>query len=167
MRRLHRQAAVKHDDQPENPSMSSALQDGLIFSQLTSYMEEARESTQVSVFKLADLVKMYQDRQQDFGITTKVNSTRLKQRLLSHFMDLEARTQGRDILLAFSKELSEQLKSVYEYDEDAICLAKAAKLIRRDFACFVHKGTIASTAALVQVQTHIFMAIKQFYRLPL
>ena len=60
------------------------------------YIEEARlDEETAQVFKLAYLVELYQSRMQQLGIKldTRVNTTRLKQRLLAQFSDMRAHTQ--------------------------------------------------------------------------
>ncbi|RUM46949.1 MAG: hypothetical protein DSY80_01385 [Desulfocapsa sp.] len=88
--------------QPEEPLESIAL------AELISYIEESR-STGVTapVFKLADLGKMFATRLQQLGVClhSRVNTTRLKCRLLTHMPDLRAITQGRDILMMFDQDI--------------------------------------------------------------
>ena len=62
------------------------------------------------------------------------HSTRLKNRILAHFPDLAAHKEGRDVLLAFDEDLGPALRKAYDqdYDDEAICLAKAANIVRRD-----------------------------------
>ena len=59
------------------------------------YIEEARlDEETAQVFKLANLVELYQSRMQHLGVKldTRVHSARLKQRLLAHFPDMRAHT---------------------------------------------------------------------------
>ncbi|EDO40140.1 predicted protein [Nematostella vectensis] len=108
---------------------SKCLTDLYKRAELVSYIEESDEN----VFKLADISKMYKDRLEQLGIpsTSRVNSTRLKERLLAHLPDLEAYSQGRDVYLAFREELGKivQKAQIEESDETAVRLAKAAKIV--------------------------------------
>lgn len=74
------------------------------------------------VFKLKDLVNLYSKRLEQLGVDQNVHHTRLKNRILAHFPDLSAHREGRDILLAFDKDIGLALKKVSSdnYDEEAI-----------------------------------------------
>ena len=111
---------------------------GIALAELLSYIEETRnESTSsIPVFKLADLAKLYTSRLKQLGvnISGRIHTTDLKNQILSNIPDMQAHRQGRDILLAFNKDIGLALKRVYEsdFDEEAIILSKAAKIVRRD-----------------------------------
>ena len=72
------------------------------------YVEEVRlEASTVPVFKLADMAQLYMSRMQQFGLTSdkRMHTTRLKQRLLSHFPAMRAQSKGRDIMLVFDEDI--------------------------------------------------------------
>ena len=131
---LYRKAKVQSIDKEftEEENMSYSL----VFAELTEYMEECRQTENLPVFKLADLTKLYADRLQQLRVKTegRIHSTRLKNKLLSHFHDLQAHQEGRDILLAFCEHVGSALKDacIESYDDEAVHLAKAAKIVRRD-----------------------------------
>ena len=112
---------------------------GSALAELLSYIEETRnESTSsIPVFKLADLAKLYTSRLKQLGvnISGRIHTTDLKNQILSNFPDMQAHRQGRDILLAFNEDIGLALKRVSEsdFDEEAIILSKAAKIVRRRF----------------------------------
>ena len=58
----------------------------------------------------------------------------MKNRFLAHFPDLTAHKEGHDILLAFNNDLGAALHRSFDhdYDDEAICLARAANIVRRD-----------------------------------
>ena len=59
---------------------------GSVFAELVLYLEEARlDEETAQVFKLANLVKLYQSRMEQLGVKldTMIHSTRLKQGLLA------------------------------------------------------------------------------------
>ena len=61
-----------------------------------SYIEEVRMDSLVApVFKLTDLASLYSSRLEQLGthVTGCVHSIRLKNRILSHFPDMNAHTQ--------------------------------------------------------------------------
>ena len=58
----------------------------------------------------------------------------LKEKLLNYFPDLRAHSDGRDVLLAFDENIGLELSAACNssMDEDALHLAKAAEIVRRD-----------------------------------
>jgi len=114
-----------------------ALVEGLAFAQLVVFIEEAlAEGETAPVFKLADLAQLYASRmEQMLGVKydRRVHTTRLKQRLLSHFPNMCAQHHGRDVLLAFNDYLGDALAKACELDTDtdAVHLARAAQIVRR------------------------------------
>ena len=107
----------------------------LAFSELVTYITEAKTSSadiSPSIFKLADLASLYKQRLEQLGVVSPdVNSTRLKEKLPREMPELEAYQKGRNVLLAFHKDVGSTLSQACEYTE-AIILAKAAKIIRRN-----------------------------------
>ena len=84
---------------------------------------------------LADLAQLYQSRMQQLEVKldNRVNSTRLKQRLLVQFPDMRTHNKRRDILMAFEEYVGAALAKDCELDSDndAIHLARAAQIMRR------------------------------------
>lgn len=109
---------------------------GLAFAELVSYIDEFFEDTNanVPVLKLADLVKLYSTKLQELGVdASRVNSTRLKDRILQAFPSMSAHSQGRDILLVLDRTIGEAIKDVNKQDDvDGMYLAKAAKIVRNE-----------------------------------
>lgn len=115
----------------------SSINHGLALAELVAYIEDARaDNVYAPVFKLSDLAKMYSTRVEQLGtqLSGRVNSYHLKNRILAHFPDLQTHKEGRDILLVFSDYVGSALKKACENDADtnAIHLANAAKIVRRD-----------------------------------
>ena len=109
----------------------------IVLAELITYIEEARASSDsITVFKLVDLANMYTTRMEQLGadMQSRVHTTRLKEQLLSHIPELEAYKQGRDIFLGFKEDVGLVLNRVLkeDCDDEAIHLAKAASIIRRD-----------------------------------
>ena len=75
---------------------------GIVFAELVLYVEEARlyEET-AQVFKLANIVELYQSRMQQLGVKldTRDHSTRLKQILIAQIPDMRAHTKARYVLM--------------------------------------------------------------------
>ena len=110
---------------------------GIAFSELVVFIEQTTISNRKSipVFKLSELNKIYCKRLEELGmvVTTRIHSTRLKNRILSQFEDFEAYTDGREVLLASKCDIGEVLTSAsrVNYDHEGFVLAKAAQIIRR------------------------------------
>ena len=64
----------------------------------------------------------------------KVNSTRLKERLLGQTVDLRAQKQGKDVVLLFDADMSAIVSAASQGDTDAFYLARAAQIVRRDIS---------------------------------
>ena len=99
---------------------------GIAFAELVTFMEENRREE--GIFKLSDLACMYKARLERLGVS--VHSTRLKARLLAVIPDLQAHSQGRDVLLTF--DVRTAIKTACDHDSDAMLLARAAQLIRKE-----------------------------------
>ncbi|KAK0055622.1 hypothetical protein Bpfe_014897 [Biomphalaria pfeifferi] len=132
---LYRKAQPKVDCTDQR---SDQIRKALVFAELTEYIEEVKHSStghNLKVLKLADLSKTYLSRLQEVGLETGcLHSSRLKTRLLAHFPDLQAYNSGRDILLTFTDSLNTTLQEAYAetIDDEAVHLAKAARIVRRD-----------------------------------
>ena len=135
---LYNSARTSELNQNENGASNveeKVSPEAIVFAELTMYIEEsACEGT--TVFLLSDLLKLYTTRLEQLGlqVQTRINSTRLKEKLMLQMPDLCAHTDGREVRLAFTKDVSEALKLLNQntnVDETAIILAKAASLIRR------------------------------------
>ncbi len=113
---------------------SDKLSKGIALAEL---LDGARMDEDVApVFKLSDLVKLYASRLKELGVEQHAHphSTELKNRILAQNPNLKANREERDILLAFDSDLGPALRKVCDddCDSEAICLARAAKIVRRD-----------------------------------
>ena len=123
---------------------------GLAFAELIVHMDkrlaDAENTTckKMTVFKLAELASLYQERLLSMGLNVqRVHSTRLKEHLLAHFPDIHALQDRRDILLGFNNQLGGALKNAYQenYDDEAVHLARAAQIVRRDILKITSKSS--------------------------
>ncbi len=107
---------------------------GIAFAELTTFMEEFRKEGVAPVFKLSNLADMYKNRLGQLGAFTssRVHSSRLKIRLMSRFPDLRAHTQGKHVVLTFNIDVCRALEKACDNDDDAMHLARAAQVVRRD-----------------------------------
>jgi hypothetical protein len=119
-----------------------ASMEGIALAELISHIEEARDDEEViatrapAVFKLSHLVKLYASRLQQLGayVPDRVNSTRLKERLLSQVHDLRAYNEGKEVMFAFAEDIGAALQFAREnsYVAEAMHLARAAKYVRQE-----------------------------------
>ena len=133
---LYNSARAK-EAKPSSDSDMYTMNEGIVFAELVSYIEDCcLDSTTAPVFKLADLVNMYSTRLIQLGtdVVERVHSTKLKSRILNYFHDMEAYKKGRDVMLAFNKDIGHALSVACDHDSDtdAVCLARAANIVRRD-----------------------------------
>ena len=116
----------------------------MVFSELLTYItEKSNNSDELVVFRLAELVSLVKDRLEQFGTNiADVNSTRLKEKLLAEIPGIEAYKKGRDVLLAFKKDVGPILSTASTYS-DALILAKAAGMFRSHMV--YHKSRFEGT----------------------
>ena len=134
--------ATKRLEQEQGPEHNAHPQ---AFSELVTYLVETNRSGEgPAVFRLADIVQLYTQRLEQLGVVTPaVNATRLKDKLLSEIPELEAHKQGRDVLLAFEKDVAQALSEASDFYSDAMILSKAANILRRHV--LDHKSTFDGT----------------------
>jgi len=130
----NRALAVEKQDSPTERVSSN---DSLAFAQLVEYMSDCRrDNSTAAVFVLSELAKKYQNRLKQLGVScdSRVNTTKLKNRLLSHFPGMRAQLHGKEVLLVFSEDIGDALSTACQVDSDldALHLVKAAEIVRRD-----------------------------------
>ena len=123
LRKLEKSASAAKHEQDIYP---------LVLSELVTYIfETSIHSEGPTTFRLADMSHLYQQRLEQLGIDSPtVNSTRLKDSLLAEIPELETYRKGRDVFLAFNKDLGTALSQSSEYSE-VVLIAKAAKILRK------------------------------------
>ena len=113
----------------------------VILELVESISDQAKEGK--TIFPLSRLVRDAQTRREELGLTTKINATRLKERILQEFdWDLIEHGQGYERKnLIFSEGLNTIVKDALDerkYEADVRSIYKVAKLIRKDM--FAHEG---------------------------
>lgn len=104
----------------------------LAFAELIAYIEDILE-VETAVLTLSELVQFYQCKLKELEADCgKVNSTRLKERVLTEFPDLTAHAEGRETHLVSRHVIGGILTEVKNRDSDACCLARAAHIVRKD-----------------------------------
>ena len=113
--------------------------DELVLREILCTIDEARNNPSIiPIFKLSELTKRYESRlaelESQHPESCRLNSTRLKERLISQRPDLRAEKSGHEVLLIFEEYVGSILKDTLEEDEDrnTALLAKAAKIVRTD-----------------------------------
>ena len=107
--------------------------EAIALAEIVAYIENTAKQT---LFKLSDLSKLYSSRLEQLRdyVPERINSTRLKERLLSQLPDLLEYSEGKEVKLAFSSDISAVLQFAQDCDCDAeaIHLAKAATFVRKE-----------------------------------
>ena len=102
----------------------------MAFSELVTYLHESKLNNEnVVTHKLADLEKLYTARLLELGIVEpNINVTRLKANILHHLPEMKAYKKGREVMLAFEKDVGPALAQADEY-HDALVLAEATQIL--------------------------------------
>ncbi len=135
---LYNAARSKTSEQNENrEGATTEMFYARAFAELVAFIEDtlADREQQTPVFKLSDLVRLYKDRLVQLNVPSPcVHSTRLKDRLLANFPELQAFKEGRDILLMSNEDVGTALRQACENDadDDACILARAARIVRKE-----------------------------------
>ena len=86
------------------------------------------------LFKFSELRALYERRLRFFGIPKEINKVRFKEQILSHFPEAQAQSDGKNGFLVFEKGMQQIMKNATNssFEDDAITLSKAARIIRED-----------------------------------
>jgi len=97
-----RNSPSKEEENNENTSQNSL--EAIALAELVMYIEEAPRPT---VFLLSDLAKTYSRLLEQLGanVPSRVNSTGLKDRLLTQIPELGAYTEGKEVKPAFTTDI--------------------------------------------------------------
>ena len=121
-------------------SWATSKEDRLIevetFARLVSHIEE-RIVNGIFVFKLSELHKVYTDLLLEFGINMDVHKTRLKLKILNHFIGncQEQLCDGKSITLVFNQGLKDMLKEAVDFrdfEAEALTMIKLVKVLRKE-----------------------------------
>ena len=131
---LYRKAQHVKEEKEESEQPHHRL-DGITLAELVSYIEEfATSNAELPIFKLADLANMYKSCLQRLGCdtTARVNTSRLKERLVFQIPRLQCYNKGRGMYLAFRDYVGFAVHKAHEQDcdEEAMHLAKTAAIVR-------------------------------------
>ena len=123
---------------------------GIALGELVSYIDDVRMDALVSpVFKLADLTSLYTTRLEQLGtvVTGRVHSTKIKDRVMTYFSDMEEHKLGRDILLAFNQYGRSTLHKACEHDADSdgVFLAASREHSPKRASIYIITGDVVFT----------------------
>ena len=94
---------------------------GIVLAELVSYIEDTCMDDLVPhVFKLTDLVNLYSTRLKQLGtkVVGRIHSTKLKNRILGFFPDMEAHKQDIYTVLISNADVGTALRKACEHDAD-------------------------------------------------
>ena len=120
----------------DNGQGNAASVSDIVFAELVLYIEETRQDEKTTpIFKLTELAQLYKSRieQLKVKVDTRINTTRLREMILAEFPDMQSYKKGRDVLMAFEKDVGAALAKAYgqETDKAAVHIARAAQIVRR------------------------------------
>ena len=107
------------------------------FAELLSYMQEVMDSIEATpVFQLSALIYLCTSMAYQLAEHRKerVHATRFKNRMLGYFPELEAYSEGRDILLVPRGAAGVSIRKTCQLnvDTDTVIMSRVADIIRRD-----------------------------------
>ena len=112
--------------------------EGVALAEVLEYIKSSYEgSSDIPVFMLRDIKSLFCQRLIHYGANeenvSKVHSSRLKQKILSHIPGLGEHKKGREVLLTFNEETGSAIHQLcsQSFEEDGICLSKAANILRK------------------------------------
>jgi len=127
------QSRLENDDWTDTDKTSH----GIALAELVMYIEEVHFGDNAKpIFLLSDLAKMYQERISQLGVNTdtRIHTTRLKERILSNFPDMQAYKQGKKVFLMVEDDVGRAISRAFEEDGDdeGFYLVKAARILRNE-----------------------------------
>ena len=92
---------VRKSDNDAGVHTTEKVMESRVLVELTTYIEQVVESGE-TVFKLSEIHSLYTSRLKGLGIQKQVNKTRLKEKLLEHFVEAQAEQfDGRNIACSY------------------------------------------------------------------
>ncbi len=130
--------------------MPSIRPESIAFAELVSYIETFGESDDTGTshyFQAGRHCDIIQRSLQQLGAdSTRINPTRLKEKLVEHIPGLEANKSNYEVVLSFKKDIGDALlyASKLDMDSDAVTLMRAACIVRKDIlqANYKFNGTL-------------------------
>ena len=132
LRNRHRSLMRQRQDCSDNQKEEKKFE-ARAFVELIAHVENGVEGGQL-YFKLSSLREMYESRLLDLGVRKEINRVRFKDKVLKHFPNAQEQSDGKSAILVFEQGMQEMLKQALQcdFEEDALIMAKAAKIVRGD-----------------------------------
>ena len=126
---------VKTSEQTESHTTESHY--ARAFAELVAFIDDTLTDREERspVFKLSELVHLYRERLIQLSVSSQcVHSTRLKDRILTSFPELQAFKDGRDVILTSNEDIGSALRQACENDpeNDVYILVQAARIVRKE-----------------------------------
>jgi len=102
-----------------------------VIAELCSCIENCVED----YYKFSDLHQLYEKRLNCFSFTKEVNRGQLKEQLLIQFPQAQEQSVGKNKVMVFEQGMQQMLKQLMmesNYENEAMILAKAAKIVRKE-----------------------------------
>jgi hypothetical protein len=96
-----------------------AMSESRAFTELLGYID-SRIDEGCLLFPLTELHSLFTARLQDLGICKEINKSRLKTKILEHFLDAEQQTDGKNVVIVFKEAMRKLVKeALMDRDCDA------------------------------------------------
>ena len=128
---------VRATEKTNSGDSTQTSPESIALAELASFIEESKLDSEVApIFKISDPVKLYVHKLQQLKacVPDRVNSTRHKGRLLAQIPTLRVQNKGREVFLVYDEDIGAALQFAVENSDDsnAVHLAKAAQIVRKD-----------------------------------
>ena len=129
----HFRSLVRKNEQEVGGSSEESKVKARALVELFTFIENGVEDG-TFYFKFSTLHQMYEESVRLLGFEKETNRTQLKEKLLAYFPQAEQQIDGKSKILVFEQGMQQMLKQAMacDYEGDALLLAKAAKLVRKD-----------------------------------
>ncbi len=131
LRNKHR--TLLREKQASRSNLQADKIEARAFVELVTHVENSLEDG-TFCFKLSLLRQMYENRLCNLGLSKEINKVRFKQQVLAYFPLAQEQNDGKNVILVFEHGMQELLKKSMEchYQENALILMKAARIVRND-----------------------------------
>ena len=128
---LYNKVCANNSSKSENEKRNEILE-GISIAQVVAYIRQCLQAggKYVPVFQLKELKGLYTERllAHRYPVAYE-HSTCFKEKLIPELSEYKAR---REVILTFNKEIGTAIFDACDFQEDGVCLAKAASIIRKE-----------------------------------
>ena len=160
LRNRYRTLMRKKEQESGSSSVEKQVKERALI-ELFSYIENCVEDGTIFL-KFSVLHQLYENRLQKLGIVKEINRTRLKEKILARFP--QEQFDGKNNVLVFEQGMTLLLKQnmASDYEGDALVLAKAANIVRREISShtgFSFDGSFPSSCQRESVPSALKMLV--------